>query len=112
VCFPLGLFHSDHVLASDAVIGLVPAHPDIAWWAFEDALYRSLDNAVAERVDLLRRRRLLLEAVPAPPGAADTARRKHAAIACYRSQLRGLATPNRLGDRDARSPETYWRVRG
>ena len=110
VCFPLGLFHSDHTLVSEAALSLVPLHPETAWCAYEDALYRSLDDAVEERVDTLRRRGFVLRA-GTRPSALAAMRRKRTAIACYRSQLRGLHTPQRLGHRDALAPETYWSVK-
>jgi LmbE family N-acetylglucosaminyl deacetylase len=110
VCFPLGLFHSDHTLVSEAALSLVALHPETTWYAYEDALYRSLDESVEERVDALRRRGFVLRAVTRTT-ALPTLRRKRAAIACYRSQLRGLCTPRRLGHRDALAPEAYWSVR-
>jgi LmbE family N-acetylglucosaminyl deacetylase len=109
VCFPLGLFHSDHVLASDAALSLAAAHPGIAWSAYEDALYRGIAGAAAARVDALRARGIALRRVEHTSTAATLAR-KRAAIACYRSQLRGLGTPARLGHRDALAAEARWRL--
>lgn len=110
VCFPLGLFHSDHVLVSDAALELVGRHPRTAWHAYEDALYRALDHAVEERVTALRRRGFRLAPAAATTDATALGRKRRA-IACYRSQLRGLRTPARLGHRDALAAETYWSIR-
>ncbi len=110
VCFPLGLFHSDHALVSEAALSLVALHPETAWYAYEDALYRSLEDAVEERVDALRRRGFVVRAGTQTTAPASL-KRKRAAMACYRSQLRGLRTPQRLGHRDALAPEAYWSVK-
>jgi LmbE family N-acetylglucosaminyl deacetylase len=109
VCFPLGLFHSDHVLVSEAALALIAMHPETAWIAYEDALYRTIADAVEERVDALRRRGLALRAAPGS-GTPAALLRKRSAIACYSSQLRGLRTPQRLGHRDALAPEACWSV--
>lgn len=109
VCFPLGLFHSDHVLASDAAVQVAARHPRIAWLAYEDALYRGIDGAVPARLAALRERGLTLRRIESPSDAVARAR-KRAAVACYRSQLRGLHTPSRPGHRDALAPEAAWRL--
>jgi LmbE family N-acetylglucosaminyl deacetylase len=109
VCFPLGLFHSDHVLASDAALRVAARFPRVAWAAYEDALYRGIDGAVAARVAALRERGFLLERRQQPSDAITRAR-KRAAVACYASQLRGLHTPARLGHEDALAPEALWRL--
>ncbi|HXG02249.1 MAG TPA: PIG-L family deacetylase [Candidatus Binatia bacterium] len=106
VLFPLGLFHSDHRLVSDAVMTLVPLHPGIEWEAYEDVPYRTLPGLVDEAVGRLRRRGLAPQRqVGSPPPPV-----KHRAVACYRSQLRGLGTTGRLGHGDAFRPEGYWRL--
>jgi LmbE family N-acetylglucosaminyl deacetylase len=106
VLFPLGLFHSDHRLVSDAVLALLPLHPRIEWEAYEDVPYRTLPGLVDEAVERLRRRGLvpLRRVGSAPPPV------KRRAVACYRSQLRGLGTTGRLGHGDAFRPEGYWRL--
>lgn len=109
VVVPLGLFHSDHHLASDASLLLAANDPDRTWIAYEEAPYRTLTNAANERVAELRARGWRLRRVSRRVRTADTARKREA-VGCYRSQLAGLATPGRLGHLAAFEPERYWRL--
>ena len=107
VLLPMGLFHSDHLLAHAAARRLIEQHPELRWTVYEDALYRRIDGALAERLAELRSsgfelRRCEFDASP------QASERKARAIACYRSQLKALATPGRLGHLDAFTPEGYW----
>ena len=107
VVFPLGLFHSDHALAHAAALILVHRYPDLRWVAYEEPMYRRVPGALADRIDELRRAGLHptpLAGLAAPPS-------KQRAVACYRSQLRALATPGRAGHADTLAPERYWRLR-
>jgi LmbE family N-acetylglucosaminyl deacetylase len=79
--FPLGLFHRDH---------------------------RRIGGAVEERLQALRARGLALAPLTRS-FAVDAVARKREAVACYRSQLRALATRDAHDDVDA--PEAHWRVR-
>lgn len=118
VFLPLGLFHSDHRLAHD---GAMQAHWELAeqgrekgilraeWFLYADALYRTIPELLARRLDELQARRVSVSPVEFEIGA-DASEKKEAAAACYRSQLRGLATPGRLGMGDVARPETYWRL--
>jgi LmbE family N-acetylglucosaminyl deacetylase len=107
VLFPLGLFHSDHRLVSDAALTLIAAHPDIEWEAYEDVPYRTLPGLVGQAIARLRRRGIRPERRTGSPASGI----KRRAVACYRSQLRGLATAGRPGWADAfRRPEGYWRL--
>jgi LmbE family N-acetylglucosaminyl deacetylase len=109
VFIPLGLFHSDHVLVSNAALGLVRARRAHAFHAYEDAMYRRMEGATEGA--LARIQRLGITPLPvgfiAPP---DCLARKRRAVHRYRSQLRGLATPGRLGHEDAFAPERFWRL--
>ncbi|MGE5469785.1 MAG: PIG-L deacetylase family protein [Bacteroidota bacterium] len=109
VFFPLGLFHSDHQLTRRACLALYPAFAHCPWFAYEDALYRTLpacrDDALAE----IRQTGLDLAAVRFAE-AADAAMRKRLAVACYQSQLRALATPGRLGESGLAGAEAYWQI--
>jgi LmbE family N-acetylglucosaminyl deacetylase len=110
VFFPLGLFHADHVLASEAVLACIrPACERPAWFVYADALYRTIGHALDDRLAALVGRGFAFAPVDWPADEA-AAERKAAAIQCYRSQLRGLSTPGRLGHADALRGETYWRV--
>jgi LmbE family N-acetylglucosaminyl deacetylase len=118
VLFPLGLFHSDHHLVRDAVLALMhrrsPRRHGVGsrtalWLAYEDALYRSIPGLRDGAVARLRRGGW----TPRPftyAGSTRCQQRKCAAVACYASQLRALATPGRLGHRDALAAEAYWRL--
>jgi LmbE family N-acetylglucosaminyl deacetylase len=107
VFVPAGFFHSDHARASDAALALLAAAPDIAWFVYEEPIYRRLAAARRARVAALARRRLHLGrarfAVDREAGG-----RKRIAVACYRSQLRALCT--RSGHEDAFRAERYWRI--
>ncbi|PTB22459.1 PIG-L family deacetylase [Trinickia symbiotica] len=112
VLAPLGLFHSDHALASDACCALFvqEAMPDLI--LYEDALYRRMRHVADERREALARRGLRLELETAGPlldaqRNAGAAARKWRSVRAYRSQLRALedAHPNDLVE-----PERYWRL--
>jgi len=106
--FPPGLFHRDHVRASDACVMLVDRLDAYELYVYEDALYRRIMGAVDERMNALREHGLDL-ARCAPALARDAQSRKREAVACYRSQLRGLRTHEAYDDIDA--PEAHWGVR-
>ena len=106
--FPLGLFHRDHLRASDASAMLVERFAAHAFHAYEDMLYRRIAGAVDERMSVLRERGLDF-AHCSPPLACNATARKRAAVACYRSQLRALRTREAYDDLHA--PEAHWRVR-
>jgi LmbE family N-acetylglucosaminyl deacetylase len=106
VALPLGLFHSDHKLASRAALALVD--DERTWLVYEDALYRRIAGAVDERLGELRAMGFALSPVADGKGAPAL---KGRAIECYASQLRGLATPGRPGHADLGAPERYWRIR-
>lgn len=109
VLFPLGLFHSDHLLCHEAALVLMDRCSGCRWYAYEDALYRRLPSLLDEKVDALRR----AGRSPRPfhlAEAPDAAARKRRAVACYRSQLKALATPGRPGHEDLAAEEGYWQV--
>ena len=106
--FPLGLFHRDHVRASDASVMLIDRLAEQAFFAYEDALYRRIPGAVDERMNTLRMQGLDFERC-SPSLDDDAVTCKREAVACYRSQLRALRTHKAFDDLDA--PEAHWRVR-
>jgi LmbE family N-acetylglucosaminyl deacetylase len=108
VYFPLGLFHSDHRLTSDACLRLAAMDRRREWVAYADALYRSLGGLLARRRAELGRQGMVLRALA--PGRAAPTPAKRRAIAEYASQLRALHTPGRLGVADALAPERAWRL--
>jgi LmbE family N-acetylglucosaminyl deacetylase len=104
LALPLGLFHSDHILASVAALTLVDEERE--WLVYEDALYRRIPGASDARLGELQRRGFRLS----PCRAKALADKKSRAVECYASQLRGLATPGRPGHADLEAPERYWTV--
>jgi LmbE family N-acetylglucosaminyl deacetylase len=104
---PLGLFHSDHRRTSDAALSVMTRFPVIEWHAYEDAIYRRLPGLVDQRIASIRQAGF--EAQQAGLAITPLAHElKCRAIACYRSQLRALAT--RRGHEDALRPEAYWHI--
>jgi LmbE family N-acetylglucosaminyl deacetylase len=109
VCFPAGLFHSDHALVHDAVLALLRREPTRDWVMYEDALYRRQPGLLQTRLDRLRSQSIVVTPLRPPlPGDASWAV-KSAALACYGSQLRALRSVA-AGHEDALATEGYWRV--
>lgn len=106
---PLGLFHSDHELTSEAARTLIAADPARRWFAYEDAIYRRIPDLTARALARLAAAGIAPSAVELTARAACV-ERKRRAVACYRSQLQGLSTPGRRGYEDAFAPERYWRL--
>jgi LmbE family N-acetylglucosaminyl deacetylase len=107
ICLPLGLFHRDHRRASDAALALMERFTALDWYAYEDAIYRRIAGAVDERVHTLEQAGFALQRQPLSRDASAHASKRRA-VACYRSQLRGLQT--RRHPDDLFAPETYWSV--
>jgi LmbE family N-acetylglucosaminyl deacetylase len=107
VLAPLGLFHGDHRLAHAACLESRRRRPAAAWLLYEDAIYRTLDGLVPERLARLR-----AAGVTATAGAQGrrASARKRRAVARYRSQLRALAAPGHPGVDDVFAPERLWRL--
>lgn len=105
--YPLGLFHSDHLLAHRASRAAVSALPGVLALAYEDALYRGIAGLLQRRLAALAQQGL--QATPARgPGASDAQReRKAAAVRAYASQLRAFG---RGGHEDLTQPERAWRL--
>jgi LmbE family N-acetylglucosaminyl deacetylase len=106
IAFPLGLFHSDHVLVREAMLQLAADTAMPLLVAYADALYRRIPRAMETQIAELAGRGFELRArvEPATPRARAL---KRAAVDCYGSQLRALATPGRLGHGDAYEAERY-----
>lgn len=111
VATPLGLFHDDHRVVAAACHDVMVAHPDTAWIAFEDALYRRLPgreitDRVARLEEVGRWSRHVLD-------DARARERKRLAVECYRSQLRALrASYDRPVLQSIHDPEVVWRLDG
>lgn len=104
LAFPLGLFHSDHVLVREAMLALARRRELPPTVVYVDALYRRIPGAVETALGALARRGYALRE-RGTQGDAAAAAAKRAAVECYVSQLRGLATPGRSGHLDAYAPE-------
>jgi LmbE family N-acetylglucosaminyl deacetylase len=104
---PLGLFHADHMRASDASLMLFDRFSALAWHVYDDAIYRRISGASDARVRTLVARDFAFDR-DSPGIAADAGERKRAAVDCYRSQLRALRT--RQSHYDVSAPETHWRL--
>ena len=106
VVIPLGLWHRDHRLAHDVAIRALRRHPEVQWQAYEDAIYRRLDDdGLCQRLFQLRRDGLHVELVDAGMRATD---RKRRSVACYESQVQALAGPIGPGIEDIFEPERLW----
>jgi LmbE family N-acetylglucosaminyl deacetylase len=105
VLIPLGLFHSDHTLASDAALATAANRADVRWTLYEDALYRRLPGVVQQRLHRFATLRWHVTPVDLPGGNLAC---KRAAVACYASQLRALNVEKRPGHMDAFARERYW----
>jgi LmbE family N-acetylglucosaminyl deacetylase len=99
---PMGLFHSDHVLVSDALLPLAATHHAPAWVVYEDALYRCIAGQLQARLAALASQGIWLSPLT---GAPQPGGRKAAAVRCYASQLRALSDGAR---RDLDDPERFW----
>jgi LmbE family N-acetylglucosaminyl deacetylase len=107
VLFPMGLFHTDHILVSDAVLTLFRGMPDRLWVAYEDALYRTKPGLLHARLVQFYTRGISL--TPILFGVAPNIHRKATAVAAYASQLKELGV--KKGEGDAAAPERYWLLR-
>ncbi|WP_280156400.1 PIG-L family deacetylase [Piscinibacter sp. XHJ-5] len=104
VLYPLGLYHSDHLLAHQASRAALSAWPALVGAAYEDSPYRGLRGLLQQRLAALAAGGVC--ATPARLAAHDEhAQRKRTAIEAYASQLRAFGTG---GLDDAALPERFW----
>ena len=108
VLYPLGLYHSDHLLAHAACWLALAGSESLV---YEDALYRGMPGVLQHRLAELE-----AQGVPATPARitstrlldiAQGARAKAEAVQAYASQLRGFGPG---GYEDAAQPERCWRL--
>jgi LmbE family N-acetylglucosaminyl deacetylase len=110
IIFPLGLFHSDHVLTSEACLRSVVGLSGCQWIVYEDALYRSIENLSAQRIEYFLKIGLRLGRIDYVASASGASLLKIEAMKCYRSQLIALNTPGHLGYQDALEAERYYQL--
>jgi LmbE family N-acetylglucosaminyl deacetylase len=105
VLYPLGIFHSDHLLVHEAACAALRAWPDLPSFAFEDALYRGMRGELQQRLGALARAGV--SATPVRLLADSDHPLKAQAVQAYASQMRAFG-PN--GVADTAQPERYWRL--
>jgi LmbE family N-acetylglucosaminyl deacetylase len=111
VYMPLGLFHRDHRLTHEAAAQVARRHPELTWFAHEDAVYRRKGTLLAARLWELRARGVVLTPAGSSAGAEDASfDLKRRSVEQYRSQLRALTAPGQPGYEDAFAPEHYWKL--
>ncbi len=106
VLAPLGLFHADHERTSNAALALARELPELAWFLYEDAIYRATPGLVGKRIARLRSDGWRLTALR----PVESARHKQKAVRAYKSQLKALSAPGHPGFADAFEPERYYRL--
>lgn len=106
---PLGLHHPDHCLVGDAWEMLMTRGRLDACVAYEDAIYRAMDDTVSARLASLALAGIHARPLPAgwlaPRDGAAAASAKRRAVTAYRSQLRAFGSPMPA---DLAEPERYW----
>jgi LmbE family N-acetylglucosaminyl deacetylase len=108
VAVPLGIFHDDHVLTSDAALDALSRRAPPIWLIYADAIYRRVPDLVDRRLQQIGELGLTLRELDVPgSGVGDLKRR---AVACYQSQVRALERSWDGGVSDAFEPERYWQV--
>jgi len=108
IVVPLGLFHDDHILTSDAALDALRLRPSLVGLAYAEAIYRPLPDLLDRRIQMLRETGLVLTDVAAARGAASDLKRR--AVSCYASQVRALDRSWDGGAADAFEPERYWQL--
>lgn len=106
ICFPLGLFHSDHQLVHCATLNVTEEFPDADWLFYEDLPYRNIGGLRDEAVAEIRSRGMYTMPYRFPV-SAEIRRRKKEAVLCYQSQLDGLRQCNRSGYQGLFAEEHY-----
>jgi LmbE family N-acetylglucosaminyl deacetylase len=103
VLLPLGLFHSDHLLAHRAALAALGKQPAASVWAYEDALYRRRPGLLQMRLCELQQAGLT--ATPVVASDKPTGPLKRTAVEAYASQARAFGEG---GLDDAARPERFW----
>jgi LmbE family N-acetylglucosaminyl deacetylase len=105
---PFGLFHSDHQLVHRACVDVWRAHPELAGFAYGDALYPRLAGQLQTRIaDLVTRSIIATPAIE--HGRADRSHQaaKRDAVNAYASQLKAFGPD---GYDDVFSTERCWKL--
>lgn len=105
IVYPLGLFHSDHLLVHDACMAALSGPARAEALAYEDALYRGMRGMLQQRLAVLAATEVV--ATPARLTLHCDVARKERAVRVYASQLRAFGPG---GWSDALRPERYWKL--
>lgn len=105
VLLPLGLFHSDHVLAHQAALKAVVSVPEALCLAYEDVPYRAIPGLLQQRLMALAQAGWA--ATPARWREEGSLAMKQRALKAYASQARALGDG---GADDAAAPERCWHL--
>jgi LmbE family N-acetylglucosaminyl deacetylase len=103
ILFPVGLFHQDQILVSDAALSLFAAMPGRRWIAYEDVLYGAKPGVLHARLVQFFTRGISLTPVGFP---STNTHRKATATSAYASQAPEPAAGKDAGKTAA--PERYW----
>lgn len=101
---PLGLFHTDHLLVSDAALMLEHRANGPQWFAYADIPYNKDAGRIERRVTQLAQRGIHCE----PCHIGLYAQQKADAVNAYRSQFRGLGHED--GGAIMQHREQYWQL--
>ncbi|WP_345815160.1 PIG-L family deacetylase [Paraburkholderia sp. PREW-6R] len=108
---PMGLYHSDHTLVTDACLTVMKCHAQRPFqtYVYEDVPYRNMPGIAEERRRVLDAQGFTAYPADAFPTEYDARHHqtKHAAIAAYQSQLRAFGPDGLAG---LHSAERYWRL--
>jgi LmbE family N-acetylglucosaminyl deacetylase len=102
--FPLGLFHSDHLLTFYAAMLVWRRHPHVEVLAYEDALYRCIPGLLQQKLMSLAQSGICATPYCAPLNA-HAAMLKQTAVQHYASQLNAFGPK---GVDDLVRPERLW----
>lgn len=117
VLMPMGLFHPDHLLTSNACLAVREAfllaqqykedgandHP-MNWFVYEEAIYRQRPGLVLARLAAWKQAGLKMCAVQFP---TSSVKKKAYAVGAYQSQLPRFGAAHRA---DMGAPERYWQL--
>lgn len=106
IVFPMGVFHSDHLLVHRACLQVwQQRHELLEALVYEDCLYRGMPGGLQRRLAELLEAGLAATPLKRPPPREPA--RKAWAVQAYRSQLRAFGPG---GYDDTARPERLWRL--
>lgn len=113
IAIPLGLCHFDHGVVGNAGCIVMGRMPELAWFAYEDAVYRQMNKATEERIAYLESFRINVQRaeilMQSDMESIQSDRLKLVAVHHYGSQLRALES-TAISYQDVFERERYWRL--